>query len=56
MAATGKIHKVQPLLLELETNKEDYLPVAVSFGPYHHGEPKLAFVEAFKPKVVQFFM
>ena len=56
MAATGKMQKVQPLLLQLETNKEDYFPVAVSFGPYHHGEPELAFVEAFKPKAVQLFI
>ncbi|KAG6391049.1 hypothetical protein SASPL_148796 [Salvia splendens] len=56
MAATGKIQKVQPLLLQLETNKEDYFPVTVSFGPYHHGEPELAFVEAFKPKAVQLFI
>ncbi|KAG6389204.1 hypothetical protein SASPL_150663 [Salvia splendens] len=45
-----------PLLLQLETNKNDYFPVAVSFGPYHHGEHELAFVEAFKPKAVELFI
>lgn len=51
-----KIQKVQPLLLRLEKNKSDYFPQAVSFGPYHHGEPDLAFVEAFKPKAVELFI
>ncbi|KAL1532798.1 UPF0481 protein [Salvia divinorum] len=55
-AAPGKIQKVQPLLLQLETNKKDYFPVAVSFGPYYHGEPELAFVEAFKPRAVELFI
>ncbi|XP_057801971.1 UPF0481 protein At3g47200-like [Salvia miltiorrhiza] len=53
MAATQKIEKVMPLLLRLEKNKNDYFPQAVSLGPYHHGEPDLAFVEAFKPKAVE---
>ncbi|XP_057802041.1 UPF0481 protein At3g47200-like [Salvia miltiorrhiza] len=56
MAATDKIEKVQPLLVRLEKNKNDYFPQAVSFGPYHHGEPALAFVEAFKPKAVELFV
>ncbi|XP_057802044.1 UPF0481 protein At3g47200-like [Salvia miltiorrhiza] len=57
MAATQKIHKVQPLLLRLEKNQNDhYFPQAVSFGPYHHGEPDLAVVEAFKPMAVELFL
>ncbi|XP_057802045.1 UPF0481 protein At3g47200-like [Salvia miltiorrhiza] len=56
MAATQKIQKVQPLLVRLEKNKNDYFPQAVSFGPYHHGEPELAFFEALKPKAVELFI
>lgn len=51
-----KIQRVLPLLLRLEKNENDYFPDAVSFGPYHHGKPELAFVEAFKPKAVELFV
>ncbi|KAK4406310.1 hypothetical protein Sango_0637500 [Sesamum angolense] len=48
--------KVPPLLLKEEKNKEDYIPKAVSIGPYHHGEAELHLAEAFKPKAVQMFV
>lgn len=54
-----KIQRVLPLLLEFEKEKEkmnDYLPKVVSVGPYHHGKPELAFVEAFKPTAVDMFI
>ncbi|KAL3341736.1 hypothetical protein AABB24_025982, partial [Solanum stoloniferum] len=44
-----------PLLMK-EENKEDYEPKVVSFGPYHHGNEKLKFVEDFKPTAVQKFI
>ncbi|KAG9139730.1 hypothetical protein Leryth_016680 [Lithospermum erythrorhizon] len=36
-------------------NSVDYDPLVVSFGPYHHGNPMLKFVEDFKPKTLQWF-
>ncbi|KAL0349395.1 UNVERIFIED_CONTAM: hypothetical protein Sangu_1167300 [Sesamum angustifolium] len=48
--------KVPPLLLKEEKNKEDYIPKAVSIGPYHHGQEELHLAEAFKPKAVQMFV
>lgn len=57
MASNGhKIERVFPLLLELEKSDNDYIPQAVSLGPYHHGETKLAFVEAIKPRAVELFV
>ncbi|XP_049395180.1 UPF0481 protein At3g47200-like [Solanum stenotomum] len=44
-----------PMLMK-EENKEDYEPKVVSFGPYHHGNEKLKFVEDFKPTAVQMFI
>ncbi|KAK6794068.1 hypothetical protein RDI58_007521 [Solanum bulbocastanum] len=43
-------------LLMKEENKEDYEPKVVSFGPYHHGNEKLKFVEDFKPTADQMFI
>ncbi|KAL0377207.1 UNVERIFIED_CONTAM: hypothetical protein Scaly_0838300 [Sesamum calycinum] len=50
------MQKVLPLLLKEEKNKEDYIPKAVSIGPYHHGQEELHLAEAFKPKAVQMFV
>lgn len=51
-----KIQKVPPLLLEEKKNEKDYYPKVVSIGPYHHGKPELASVEAFKPIAVDWFV
>ncbi|KAK6917037.1 Protein of unknown function DUF247, plant [Dillenia turbinata] len=47
------IYKVPAYVKEL--NKNAYVPSAVSFGPYHHGEPHLQQLEAHKSRaLVQF--
>ncbi|KAH6796504.1 hypothetical protein C2S52_021058 [Perilla frutescens var. hirtella] len=51
-----KIQRVPALILEEEETTSDYYPKVVSIGPYHHGEPKLASVEAFKPIAVDLFI
>ncbi|KAK4424874.1 hypothetical protein Salat_1681000 [Sesamum alatum] len=50
------IQKVPPLLLKEKNNTEDYIPVAVSVGPYHHGKPELRLAEGFKPKALDLFV
>ncbi|KAK4406307.1 hypothetical protein Sango_0637200 [Sesamum angolense] len=50
------MQKVPPLLLKEEKNKEDYIPKAVSIGPYHHGQEELRLAEAFKPEAVKMFV
>ncbi|KAH0685996.1 hypothetical protein KY285_016537 [Solanum tuberosum] len=50
-----RLMQMVPLLMK-EENKEDYEPKVVSFGPYHHGNEKLKFVEDFKPTAVQMFI
>ncbi|KAL0456075.1 UNVERIFIED_CONTAM: hypothetical protein Slati_0946700 [Sesamum latifolium] len=50
------MQKVPSLLLDEEKNREDYIPKAVSVGPYHHGKAELSLAEAFKPKAVEMFV
>ncbi|KAK4406312.1 hypothetical protein Sango_0637700 [Sesamum angolense] len=49
-------HKVPPLLLTEEKNRQEYLPKVVSIGPYHHGKSELSLAEAFKPTALDLFV
>ncbi|KAL0387879.1 UNVERIFIED_CONTAM: hypothetical protein Sradi_2669700 [Sesamum radiatum] len=51
-----KFHKVPPLLLTEEKKRQDYIPKAVSIGPYHHGKSELSLAEAFKPTALKLFV
>ncbi|GAA0160503.1 hypothetical protein LIER_39052 [Lithospermum erythrorhizon] len=45
-----------PEFIRDKYNSEDYDPLIVSFGPYHHGQSWLKFVEDFKPTAVEWFV
>ncbi|XP_060206186.1 UPF0481 protein At3g47200-like [Lycium barbarum] len=47
-----KIQKVPPCLRD-ENKDHLYVPKIVSFGPYHHGNPKFQITEEYKYKVMQ---
>ncbi|XP_052170358.1 UPF0481 protein At3g47200-like [Diospyros lotus] len=48
------IYKLPPLISEL--NAKAYQPQAVSFGPYHHGEPHLELMEHHKQRAFLHFL
>lgn len=52
--ATKSIYKVPPFISK--TNKTAYKPRLVSFGPYHHGDPQLAWMEAHKKRAYLCFI
>ncbi|KAJ4978519.1 hypothetical protein NE237_009299 [Protea cynaroides] len=51
-----RIHKVPPILRDVNTHTESFDPMVVSFGPYHHGNPKLAMVEKLKTTIAKQFI
>ncbi|KAJ4966633.1 hypothetical protein NE237_018482 [Protea cynaroides] len=54
--ASSRIQKVPALLREVPQNRNCYEPRLVSFGPYHHDNPKLKLGETLKTRLVQQFI
>ncbi|KAJ4969723.1 hypothetical protein NE237_002822 [Protea cynaroides] len=48
-----RIHQVPEILRDVNKNKECFDPMVVSFGPHHHGNPKLAMLEKLKIKIAK---
>ncbi|KAL3533638.1 hypothetical protein ACH5RR_007159 [Cinchona calisaya] len=52
----GKMQKVPPVLRLDRNNLQDYDPLVVSLGPYHHGKKELQLAEDFKPTALKMFV
>ncbi|KAL3533636.1 hypothetical protein ACH5RR_007157 [Cinchona calisaya] len=51
-----QMQKVPPLLRLDKNNQQDYDPLAVSLGPYHHGKEELQLAEDFKLTALEMFV
>ncbi|XP_052170364.1 UPF0481 protein At3g47200-like [Diospyros lotus] len=49
------IYKIPPVIIS-DHNKKAYQPQSVSFGPYHHGEPRLKPMEDHKQRAFYHFL
>ncbi|XP_043700103.1 UPF0481 protein At3g47200-like [Telopea speciosissima] len=48
-----RIYKVPSILRDIQTHADSFDPMVVSFGPYHHGNPKLAMIEDLKVTIAK---
>ncbi|KAF5821277.1 hypothetical protein HanRHA438_Chr01g0012401 [Helianthus annuus] len=48
-SSTARIPRVPTMVKDKQDHEKYYVPNVVSIGPYHHGNPKLEFVENLKP-------